>query len=245
MSKTHRLALLASIVLGVNVVAWSIEPHQGHDNHAATEKKDSHEGKAIWADLKAGNTRFVEGKSQTRELLHSREELAKGQHPKVMVLACADSRVAPEIVFDKNIGDLFVVRVAGNVAEPTVTGSLEYAAEHLHAKVLVVLGHDSCGAVAAAASGSEMPTDNLKDIVKRIQPALATVKACDDKAELSSRQIQANVLKAADDLLKTSPILKKEIEEGHVTLVRAVYHLKTGVVEEVSPSEPTASVDGK
>jgi carbonic anhydrase len=190
-------------------------------------------GDPLWADLMAGNRRFVGGRSKERELLKTREELAGGQHPEVMVLACADSRVSPELVFDQNLGQLFVVRVAGNVAEPSAVGSLEYAAEHLHSKMLVVLGHDKCGAVAAAASGEWMPSANLHDIVKRITPALATVERCRDAAELSSRQVRANVEQAAGDVLKLSPILEKAVADGDLTVVRAVYHLKTGEVERI------------
>src|SRR5439155_1280302 len=101
--------------------------------------------------LKAGNTRFAADKSNPKNIGKDRRAvLAKGQHPFAVVLTCADSRVAPELVFDQGLGDLFVLRVAGNIADPFVLGSIEYAVEHLHTPLIVVLGHESCGAVAAA-----------------------------------------------------------------------------------------------
>lgn len=200
------------------------------------------EAEAIWGELMAGNKRFMGGHMKERELIKDREDLVAGQHPDVMVLGCADSRVAPEVVFDKSLGELFVVRVAGNVAEPSAVGSLEYACEHLHTKVLVVLGHEKCGAVAAAASEEWMPSPNLYDIVKRISPALTNVEKCRDADELSLRQVAANVGKAADDVLKMSPILSKAVEEGDLTVIRAVYHLKSGEVERLEDGEGSAAM---
>lgn len=113
---------------------------------------------AVWADLMEGNERFVSGKTNTVQVVRLRQSLAKGQSPKVVVLACSDSRVAPEILFDKSLGELFVVRSAGNIADAIGVGSIEYAVEHLGSSVLVVLGHEGCGAVSAACSGDKMPT---------------------------------------------------------------------------------------
>ena len=113
---------------------------------------------AIWKDLEAGNQRFMEGRSRTANHVAARQRLVAGQQPKVAVLACSDSRVAPEILFDQQLGELFVVRDAGNSADPVAIGSLEYAVEHLGTTMIVVLGHQSCGAVTAACSGEKMPT---------------------------------------------------------------------------------------
>lgn len=184
----------------------------------------------IWADLVEGNRRFVSGKSKTRPLVAAREELAKGQHPQVIVLGCADSRVSPELVFDKNLGELFVVRTAGNIADPIALGSLEYAAEHLHSKVLVVLGHEKCGAVAAAASGEKMPTANLDAIVKKIFPVIEKYTLCAQGDQLLGLAVEANVAQSARDIVADSPILQKEIAAGELTVIRAVYKLKSGEV---------------
>ena len=112
----------------------------------------------IWAKLAAGNKRFINGKTLSHNYVSQRHAVAKGQQPKVAVLSCSDSRVPPEILFDQGLGDLFVVRSAGNSADPLGIGSLEYAVEHLGSVVIVVLGHQNCGAVKAACSGEKMPS---------------------------------------------------------------------------------------
>ncbi len=107
---------------------------------------------AIWADLMAGNARYVDGHTKTRSIVPLRQSLAKSQNPKVAVLACSDSRVAPETVFDQSLGDLFVVRSAGNIADAIGVGSMEFAVQNLGSTVIVIIGHTSCGAVKAACS---------------------------------------------------------------------------------------------
>ena len=128
------------------------------------------DGEKLWAELMEGNQRFVSGQTRSRESVLLRHTLAQGQHPGVIVLACSDSRVAPELLFDQNLGDLFVVRAAGNIADPIEVGSIEYAVEHLGSSLLVVLGHEKCGAVTAACSGEKMPTSSLQAIVDKIRP---------------------------------------------------------------------------
>jgi carbonic anhydrase len=185
---------------------------------------------AIWESLIAGNRRFVEGEPQERELVERREELAQGQHPQVIVLTCSDSRLCPELIFDRNLGDLFVIRTAGNIADRVALGSIEYAAEHLHARVLVVLGHEKCGAVAAAASGKLMPTPNLAAIVNQIAPALTGIKAPAGSDQRATLGVAANVQQSARDILKRSPVLRKEVAHGKLAIVKAVYRLKSGEV---------------
>ncbi|MBK6942303.1 MAG: hypothetical protein IPH13_19170 [Planctomycetes bacterium] len=194
---------------------------------------------AIWSELLAGNQRFVAGTPATRELVASRTELAKGQHPTTIVLACADSRVAPELVFDQSLGDLFVVRTAGNIADEVALGSIEYAIEHLGARVLVVLGHEHCGAVKAAASGATMPTPNLQAIVDRIAPALDDVRPFAVADQLAELGVAANVHRSAGDLIVNSPIVHEAIEHGSITLIRAVYRLESGEV--VRLAEPAGA----
>jgi carbonic anhydrase len=196
--------------------------------HAARKVPQSPE--EIWADLMEGNKRFAAGKPKTREIVASRSELVNGQHPKVIVLGCADSRVSPELVFDKNLGDLFVVRTAGNIADPIALGSIEYAVEHLHSPVLLILGHEKCGAVSAAAEGGEMPTPNLESIMKKIAPVTGKLKDFFTGDDLINISVQANVMQSANDLLKNSSILRKEVDEKKLTLFKAVYRLKSGEV---------------
>lgn len=139
---------------------------------AAPAKGAATAADAVWADLMKGNERFRAGRPRARRPAAARPDLAKGQHPNTIVLGCADSRVSPELVFDQDLGDLFVVRVAGNVADPAALGSLEYAVEHLHSTLLVVLGHERCGAVLAALSGETMPSPSLAALVGKIKPAI-------------------------------------------------------------------------
>lgn len=180
-----------------------------------------------WQALADGNHRFMRGEAASRDVVSSRKELVAGQHPRVVVLACADSRVAPEIVFDAGLGELFVVRVAGNVADPAALGSLEYGVEHVHAELLVVLGHENCGAVAAAQEGGTLPTMNLEALVARIKPALAEAGSGDP--------VEANVRHSASAILAESPLLAHAVAEGHLRVVCAVYHLESGEVTLLAP----------
>lgn len=209
----------------------------GNKQAKKDEKKDlSHAASAdaVWADLMKGNKRFVIGKAIDHHLVAERHELVKGQHPKVVILGCADSRLSPELIFDKGLGELFVVRTAGNVADPVALGSMEYAVEHLHASVLVVLGHESCGAVAAALSGDKMPSSNLTAIVEKIRPAFEGSQSCALGSKGGEECIELNVSKSASDVLAKSAILRKAVEEGHLTVIRAVYHLDSGEVKKLN-----------
>lgn len=224
------LATLAGATKLVEAASGLNEALQEHAPAAHSAHKGPESPEEIWADLMEGNKRFVAGKPKAREILNTRSELVNGQHPKVIVLGCADSRVSPELVFDKNLGDLFVVRTAGNIADPIALGSIEYAAEHLHSSVLLILGHEKCGAVTAAVEGGEMPTPNLESIVKKIAPVTSKLKDFFSGDALINISVQANVMQSANDLLKNSSILRKEVEEKKLTIVRAVYRLKSGEV---------------
>jgi len=182
----------------------------------------------VWEELMRGNGRFVAGKPQPRALVSLRHELSRGQHPRAIVLGCSDSRVSPELVFDQTLGELFVVRTAGNIADAVARGSIEYAVDHLHAQLLVVLGHEKCGAVAAAASGEKMPTLNLEAIVRKISPALLPLQASGDR--LVSLGVEANVRQSARDVVELSPMLRLKLEAKRLGLVKAVYRLETGEV---------------
>jgi carbonic anhydrase len=178
----------------------------------------------------AGNRRFVEGRPIHKDFASRRRELVSGQHPPVIVISCSDSRVPPEIIFDQGLGDLFVIRTAGNVADPIALGSIEYAAEHLHSPVLVVLGHESCGAVTAAAEGGELPSHNLEAIVEAISPALTSLRTGSSGSELVHLGVRANVRRSAEEIVRNSPVLAPEVASGKLTVIRAVYNLATGQV---------------
>ncbi len=179
----------------------------------------------LWQDLAAGNVRFVEGKPKVRDLPADRAKLTKSQSPKVAVLACADSRVGPELVFDKTVGDLFVVRNAGNTPDPLAIGSLEYAVEHLGTTMIVVMGHQACGAVKAACSGEKMPTPNLDAVVSPIK------RSCTSPEKDGNAAVRDHVHQAALMLLANSPVLKHAAEAGELTIVEAYYSLDSGKVE--------------
>jgi carbonic anhydrase len=191
-------------------------------------------GEAIWADLMKGNKRFLSGKHTTVNYSVSRAQLVKSQEPQVIVLGCSDSRVPPEIVFDKNLGELFVVRDAGNIADEVSLGSIEYAVEHLHSKVLLVLGHESCSAVAATLSGEEIPSKNLRAVVESIAPAFEGSAECKTGSKISLACVELNVNQSSKEVLLKSPIIKKAVNSGELTIVRAVYHLGTGEVIRIS-----------
>lgn len=184
----------------------------------------------IWAKLSAGNKRFMAGKHTVVNYAAARKTLVKGQQPEVIVLGCADSRVPPEFVFDKNLGEIFVVRDAGNIPDKVTLGSIEYAVEHLHAKALLILGHESCGAVAAAVSGEKMPSTNLSAIVDSISPAFEGSKTCIIGEPSNLSCVELNIKQSSEDVISRSSILKKAVKEGHLVVIRAVYKLETGEV---------------
>lgn len=180
--------------------------------------------------LQEGNRRFVEGRTFPRDFVHERPALIAGQQPYAIILTCSDSRVPPELLFDASLGQLFVIRDAGNVVDPVVLGSIEYAAEHLHAGLLVVLGHESCGAVNATLKGGDVPP-NIGQIVQRIAPPVATVKAQHLKGvKIDSVCIQENVRYQVAQVTGQSALLRSLVDEGHLRVLGATYSLTTGTV---------------
>lgn len=174
--------------------------------------------------LKEGNLRFVEGKPSHKDLVKKRGELTSGQKPYAIILTCSDSRVAPEHIFDAGLGDLFVVRNAGNLASTVALGSIEYAAEHLGATLLVAMGHSSCGAVNAACASDSAP-GNIDFIVKELQEAVRLGKK--DQANV----VKENVGCAIRAIRKKSSILSHLEKEGKLKIVGAVYSLASGKAE--------------
>ncbi len=180
--------------------------------------------------LKAGNQRFIGNKLQhPRQTGERRAELATSQHPFAVVLACSDSRTAPEVVFDQGLGDLFVVRVAGNVLSDETLRSIEYAVDHLGTQLIVVLGHERCGAVKAARDTIAAKAEaqgHIQSLVKAIAPAVEATAGED--AEATAKSNEVNVAK---ELRESAPILKEMVEKGTVSVVAAHYDLDTGNVE--------------
>jgi carbonic anhydrase len=183
------------------------------------------------ARLKAGNGRFVLGRRLQANYPAERARLINGQQPYAIVLTCSDSRVPPELVFDESLGKLFVVRVAGNVTDPVALGSIEYAVVVEGARLLVVLGHESCGAVKATLKGDSQPP-NIAAIVRKIQPAAdrARDRHLDPLATLKLA-IEENVREQMNNALKDSDVLREMVEKKVLTIRGAVYQLGSGRVE--------------
>lgn len=183
---------------------------------------------AALAKLKAGNDRFVneqtEGKKQAMD---RRQELTKGQAPWAIILSCADSRVVPELAFDTGLGELFVIRVAGNIANTATLASIEYAVAHLDVNLIVVMGHESCGAVTAAMAEGDAESNNLKHLLDYIQPALSTCPNCQDVNEV----VKKNAELTAEALAANSSIIQNEIQNGELKVFSAYYNLSDGHVD--------------
>ena len=199
-------------------------------------------GEAL-ARLREGNARFVSGVRSLDSLMtHTRRaELADEHYPFAIVLGCSDAHVPAELVFDQGLGDLFVIRVAGNIVSPSQVGSVEFAAERFGTPLVVVLGHTGCGAVAATLEeirrrSSSSP--NLRSIVDRIRPAFETLLATgvgDDEPRLLREAVRANVRTSADHLRHGSALLESLIQSGRLAVVGAEYSLETGAVTFLDP----------
>ena len=181
----------------------------------------------ILTRLEVGNSRFVADKLDGQLQDSSRrEDLTSGQEPYAIILSCADSRVVPELAFDTGLGELFTVRVAGNVANSSSIASIEYAVAHLKTKVIVVMGHQSCGAVGAAIQGGDNG-NNLNHLLSFITPAVDQCKGHSDANEVVKKNAKIN----AEGLIKNSPIISQAVESGQVKIVPAYYNLDSGKVD--------------
>ncbi len=190
--------------------------------------------------LQEGNRRFVANESTATTLLDParRAALIAGQEPFAIILGCSDSRVPAELVFDQGLGDLFVIRVAGNIVAPSQVGSVEFAASRFGTPLVVVLGHTQCGAVIATyealTSQTQAATSNLRSIVERVRPAVETVLAASgeqDADEIIHQATRANVRAAVDHLKHGSALLERLVQTAGLRIVGAEYSLETGVVE--------------
>ena len=177
--------------------------------------------------LKSGNERYVADKAigELRDQ-QRRSELTGGQQPFAIILSCADSRVVPELIFDTGIGELFVIRVAGNVANTSSVASIEYAVAHLGTRAIVVLGHESCGAVTAAAQGGDNG-ENLNHLLGHITPA---VKASPEGSSIND-MVHTNAKMTADELINSSNIIRDAVDAGNLVIAPAYYNLGSGVVD--------------
>ncbi len=186
--------------------------------------------------LMTGNRRFVAGRPMFPDQSpNRRRELAAGQKPYAIVITCADSRVAPELFFDQGLGNLFVLRNAGNILNDHTIGSVEYAVEHLHVGLIVVVGHEKCGAVAAAVAGGPV-SGHVRSIVEAIQPAVK--ESADQPGDKVDNAVRANARLVAAALRASDPILNAAVKRGRVKIVPARYDLETGKVELLDGGAP-------
>ncbi|MEO5331024.1 MAG: carbonic anhydrase [Magnetococcus sp. YQC-5] len=235
-----RRGILAGMAVGmgslvVPKLTWATDPVKDSKPGGAAAK---HAAPAIGPDqalqlLKEGNARFLAGKSERPNLTPQRiaETFAKGQHPFVTIISCSDSRVPVEHIFDRGIGDLFVVRVAGNVADTDEIGTTEYGAGHLITPLILVLGHTKCGAVTAVVKGDKVG-GNIPKLVDNIIPAAERSKAKGLTGDaLIQDAIRENVQQSIQDLLSNSEELYHLRHANKVKMVGAVYHIENGTVE--------------
>ena len=198
--------------------------------------------------LKRGNERFAaesdEGGASTRP--SPKHELMHEQRPFAVILGCSDSRVPAEIVFDQGLGDLFVIRVAGNVVAPSQVGSVEFAAERFGTKLVVVLGHSQCGAILATLEELERPTEqqspNLRSIVDRVRPSVEALLAAglrDNPDALVGHAVRANIRASVNHLRHGSAILERLVQQGELLIVGAEYSLETGRVDFFDDGSPS------
>jgi carbonic anhydrase len=204
-----------------------------------TFAKEEHSKEAVSSEqalslLKTGNTRFTSGKVRSEgQAKKDIERLSSGQKPHTIVLSCSDSRVPPELVFDQKLGEIFVVRTAGETLEPTSLGSIEYAVEHLGAKLILVMGHTSCGAVTAAyqtLEGKDLGSPNLNKLVQDIHPRISEFKGKAASAEFE-KETWANAKGVAKDLMSRSKVISEAVQKGELKISTAVYYLKDGHVQ--------------
>jgi len=222
---TRRILSLFSLTAAVFLlVGTSFVQAEEHAASAVTPKEAVEK-------LKEGNARFVEGKHLSRDLRAQVAATAGGQHPFAVTVSCMDSRVPVELVLDQGIGDVFSLRVAGNVIDPNILGSLEYATKVVGSRLIVVLGHTQCGAVKGAID--DVKLGNLTGLLAQIGPAIAASgpKGTSKDAAYVNKVTEQNVFLAMKEIRDKSPILREMIEAGTVGLVGGVYSVETGRVK--------------
>lgn len=183
--------------------------------------------------LLEGNKRFVNNRKLNQDLLQQVNETARGQYPFAIVLSCIDSRAPAELIFDQGLGDIFSARVAGNVVNEDILGSMEFACKVAGSKLIVVLGHTSCGAVKGACDHVEL--GNLTGLVNKIMPAIEATSYDGDKSsknlEFVDKVAEKNVFIVMEEIQKKSSVLRDMIENGEIGIVGGMYNVETGIVE--------------
>jgi carbonic anhydrase len=216
-----------TVLAGLFLIGVANASNSEQDTGAKPEEAIQH--------LQDGNDRFATGKSSHPDITAERrlDTSKKGQHPFATVVSCSDSRLPVEILFDQGIGDIFVVRVAGNVCNADEIGSVEYGTDHLGTPVLVVLGHTHCGAVTAVAQNAELH-GSIPVLVRNIFSAVEAAKKSHPEAEgnaLVAAAVEANVRQSIGDVLRNSSLVRERVLGGKLKIVGAIYDIETGRVE--------------
>lgn len=214
---------MLKVLVGISSILFIVQAEVAYSGESAVFSNERFVQKLL-----EGNKRYANGKpSHPNQAFERRKHVAKGQHPFAVVISCSDSRVPPEIIFDQGIGDLFVVRVAGNIIDDAGLGSIEYAAEHLHVSLILVLGHERCGAVEAAVKGGEAP-GRIKSLLEALRPAVENAKG--RPGDLTENAMRGNVKSVVDRLKASKPILEHLVHKGTLTVVGVRYDLDDGMV---------------
>ena len=191
-----------------------------------THQKEINSADEALSEMKSGNQRFLDGKPINTNYKNQIEETKNDQHPHTLILSCLDSRIPPEIIFDQGIGNIFVARVAGNIEEPNILGSMEFATKVKGTKLIIVMGHNKCGAVKGAIDDAEL--GNLTQLVAQIKPAI--VGDTTNMENMLNETSKQNVKMTIADILKLSPVISELVKENKVKIIGAFYDITTGKV---------------
>jgi len=198
---------------------------------SASEEESSITSELALQQLMEGNLRYAEGNaSHPHQSPERRAELISGQQPFAVILGCSDSRIPPELIFDQGLGDVFVIRTAGEVVDNASLASIEYAVDHLGVPLVMVLGHDSCGAVTAAVQGGEAE-GHLGSLMDFIRPAVEQAREAGEGSDLLNGSIDNNVFNIVEALKSSQPVLSEKVEAGELMILGARYRLDSGLVE--------------
>ena len=222
-----------AIYLVAAFASLTFSPHALANDQDPAQKSLALLRKTTLALLQEGNARFIGGalKHPNTDAAHRSATAIEGQEPFATVLACSDSRVPVELIFDRGVGEIFTVRVAGNVADTDEIATIEYGVGHLNTPLVVVMGHTGCGVVTAVVKGTELD-GLLSQLVDNIKPAADRARhEGGEEPVIIAKAIKANVWQSIGDLLRRSAVVRKEIEAGSVSVVGAIYNLETGSVE--------------
>lgn len=225
----HTLRMTALVMLCTALWGCSASEDPANKEVMTQERQDGMTPDDVLADLKAGNERFVAGKSTRQDWLAQASSTARaGQFPKAIVLGCLDSRVPPETIFDQGIGDIFVGRIAGNFENVEMIGSMEFGTKLAGAHLIVVLGHTSCGAVKGAVAGAQL--GNLTATLENIKVAMKRAGDDTDAPDYVERVMKENVRQTRDDILAKSEVVTALVKGGELKVVGAWYDIATGMV---------------